>query len=113
VDDARSVGLEFRSIRPPGAIFVINGRGRVRLANVHVRYRGSASELDQLLFRDYLRAHPGVVRDYVRVKRRALMAGLKGRDYTAAKAPFIEALKPRMLRWARRASWAARPPSRR
>jgi GrpB-like predicted nucleotidyltransferase (UPF0157 family) len=105
VDDARSAGLEFRSIEPQGAVFGVYGKGRVRLANVHVRYRDSEAEIRDLLFLDFLRAHPEVVRDYVQVKRRTLAAGKTGRNYTDAKAPFIEGLEPRIRRWARRARW--------
>ncbi len=107
VDDARSVGLVFRSIEPQSVVFGVYGKGRVRLANVHVRYLDSEAELQDLRFRDFLRTHTDVARDYVRVKRRAIAAGKTGRDYTRAKAPFIVGLELRSRRWARRTHWAA------
>jgi GrpB-like predicted nucleotidyltransferase (UPF0157 family) len=106
VDAARSAGLEFRSISPTSAVFAISGEGGVRIANVHVRGRDSEAELRDLRFRDFLRSHPNVARDYVLVKRRALAAGKQGREYTTAKAPFIEGLDPRVRRWAGRTAWS-------
>jgi GrpB-like predicted nucleotidyltransferase (UPF0157 family) len=109
VDDARSVGCEFRSIRPYSVVFGIYGEGRARLANVHVRYRDSEAELRDLRFPDFLRSHPAVVRDYVQVKRSALASGKSGGAYTEAKAPFIEGLQPRIRRWAHRTHWSPGP----
>jgi GrpB-like predicted nucleotidyltransferase (UPF0157 family) len=106
VDAARSIRLEFRSVQPYSTVFGLYGKGRTRLANVHVRERGSQAELRDLQFRDFLRAHPKVVRDYVAVKQRVLSSGKVGRDYTEAKAPFIAGLDPRVRRWARRTSWS-------
>lgn len=106
VGEALSVGLEFRSIRPYSVVFALSGDEGERLAHIHVRYRDSESELGDLRFRDFLRTHPGVVREYSELKRSvAGTAGSRGR-YTEAKAPFIEGLQPRIGRWARRTHWA-------
>jgi GrpB-like predicted nucleotidyltransferase (UPF0157 family) len=106
VAEAHSIGLEFIAIRPDSVKFVLSGKRGTHLAYVHVRYRGSEPELRDLRFRDFLRAHPDVVREYVRVKHLAAAITKVRRGYTSAKAPFIEGLEPRIRRWARRTRWA-------
>jgi GrpB-like predicted nucleotidyltransferase (UPF0157 family) len=105
VDEARSIGLEFRSVSPESSLFAATGHDGSRTAHVHVNPRDDEAELRVLRFRDFLRVHPEVVRDYVEVKRRALATGKTGGNYTNTKAPFIEGLEPRVRRWARRRSW--------
>jgi GrpB-like predicted nucleotidyltransferase (UPF0157 family) len=75
VDNAQSIGLEFRSVSPESSLFVATGRDGRRIAHVHVNPRNSGAELDFLRFRDYLRAHPNVARAYAQTKRRALASG--------------------------------------
>ncbi len=41
----------------------------LRLAHVHVRRAGSANRRYALLFRDYLRAHPGAAEAYAQIKK--------------------------------------------
>jgi GrpB-like predicted nucleotidyltransferase (UPF0157 family) len=105
VDKARSIGLEFLAIRPDSVKFALSDERGRHLAYVHMRCRGSEPELRDLRFRDFLRAHPDVVRDYVKVKHQAMATTKVRRDYTDAKAPFIEGLEPRIRRWARRTRW--------
>ncbi len=58
-----------------------------RVFHLHVRYLG---DWDELYFRDYLRAHPDVAREYGELKRRLLRAYEHDRDgYTDAKTAFI------------------------
>jgi len=104
-DEARSIGLEFLAIRPDSVKFALSDKRGRHLAYVHMRHLDSEPELRDLRFRDFLRAHPDTVREYVKVKRLAAAATKIRRDYTNAKAPFIEGLEPRIRRWARRTRW--------
>ncbi len=63
--------------------------------HVHLVERGGREERRTLAFRDYVRAHPDVVRDYERLKRRVaatiLTADPKSQErYAAGKTDFIE-----------------------
>lgn len=100
VDVARSSGLEFRSVRPWSVVFALGDERGERLANVHVRYRGSASELGDLLFRDYLRSHPAAVEEYGRLKHRLVAKASDPAAYSRQKAPFIERTLRAGRRWA-------------
>ena len=101
VDAARSAGLEFRSVRPYSVVFALGDERGKRLANVHVRYRGSETELGDLLFRDYLRAHPTAVEEYGRLKRQIAAKSRTGGDYTRGKARFIQRTLRAAQRWAK------------
>jgi GrpB-like predicted nucleotidyltransferase (UPF0157 family) len=59
-------------------------------------FESAHPEVEWLLaFRDYLRAHPDKAREYEAEKLRARdLHPTNVRDYTAAKAPWIEALRP-------------------
>lgn len=64
--------------------------------HLYVCVAGSAGVRDHLLFRDYLRAHPEVAREYADLKRRLAREHRDDRDaYQAAKAPFIDAVTAR------------------
>lgn len=107
-DEARAIGLEFRSVHPYSALFALSdGDGR-RIAHVHVRALGSESEIRDLRFRDYLRAHPRATRAYVAAKRRILSTRSLVGDYTRAKEPFIEGLSGAIRRWADETRWNPR-----
>jgi len=63
--------------------------------HVHVVEAGSEDERKTLLFRDYLRAHPGAAREYERLKqdlaRRHRGADAESREaYARAKSAFVE-----------------------
>jgi GrpB-like predicted nucleotidyltransferase (UPF0157 family) len=106
VDAARSIGLEFRSVSPESAHFVVRDRRGRHIVHVHVNPRDSEAELRLIRFRDYLRAHPDAVQEYAEVKRRA-PATTRGRErYTEAKGPFIRGLEGHVQRWARTTAWA-------
>lgn len=68
--------------------------------HVHVVQAGSAEERKTLAFRDYLRAHPGMAREYEQLKR-TLAERFAGDDatsreaYAEAKTAFIEAIDVR------------------
>lgn len=58
-----------------------------RVFHIHLRRAG---DCDELLFRDYLRAHPETAREYERLKLGLLPALRHNRDgYTAAKTLFV------------------------
>ena len=72
-----------------------------RPANIHVRVDGWPGQQFALLFRDWLAANPGVQEDYLRSKRRALMAP----DYADAKEPWFAEMYPRAWEWAESTGW--------
>jgi len=105
IDAARSIGLEFRSVSPESAHFVVRDHKGRHVVHVHVNPRDSEAELGLLRFRDFLRSHPDVVQEYGRVKHRILATARYRRRYTEAKSPFIRRLGPRVRRWAIRTGW--------
>jgi dephospho-CoA kinase len=84
-----------------------------RAVNLHVRAAGSPGWRFALCFRDWLRANPDAVRDYLAEKRR--VAALHEGDasagrYASDKEPwFTRVADPAMEEWARRTGWS--PPS--
>jgi GrpB-like predicted nucleotidyltransferase (UPF0157 family) len=65
-------------------------RGSPRSHHVHMVSWSSAFWRDQLLFRDYLRAHDDVAREYAALKRElAVTFADDGRQYADEKGPFI------------------------
>jgi GrpB-like predicted nucleotidyltransferase (UPF0157 family) len=57
---------------------------------LHVYEVAHPDFVDVITFRDYLRAHHRVARDYAALKRSLAAGGLDGMRYTAAKTEFIE-----------------------
>jgi dephospho-CoA kinase len=79
-----------------------------RLANVHLRAVGSPGWRSTLLFRDWMRADPAAVANYLAVKRGSAHAhaGAERADgYTRAKAPWFDLAMPRAERWAAGTGW--------
>ncbi len=111
VDVVEACGLAFRAVNPESVLFAIFDRPGFRLANVHVRHAGSGAERWDLLFRDFLRAHPSVAADYGRAKRRACeaVAGRGRGAYSETKAPFIASITPQIHRWALETRWEPQP----
>ena len=73
-------------------------RGIPRTHHVHMVSVSSDLWRDHLLFRDYLRAHPDIAREYDTLKRE--LAGLYLHDkekYTDAKGPFVRSIVRRAL----------------
>lgn len=105
VDGAKSIGLEFRSVSPESAHFVFRDRKGNHIAHVHVNPLDSEAEIRLLRFRDYLRAHPSAIQEYIKVKHRALAGARTRKRYTEAKGPFIRGLDSRVRQWAKRTGW--------
>jgi len=103
---ASACGLVFRAVNPEATLFAIYGPLGMRLANVHVRYADSPSELWDLVFRDFMRGHPKDVVAYGEMKCQAVVAGDRA-AYSRAKVPFIESISPRIHKWASDNRWAS------
>ena len=68
-------------------------RGSPRTHHVHLVSRSSAFWREHLLFRDYLRTHPEVAREYETIKRELAALYLQDKErYTDAKGPFIKSI---------------------
>ena len=73
-------------------------KGAPRTHHVHMFNVSSEMWRDHLLFRDYLRAHPGVVREYETIKRElATMYLFDKEQYTDAKGPFVRSIVRRAI----------------
>ncbi len=57
---------------------------------LHVYEFGHPDFVDVITFRNHLRTHPAVAREYAMLKREIAANGIAGMDYTAAKTDFIE-----------------------
>ena len=68
-------------------------RGSPRTHHVHLVSRSSEFWRDHLLFRDYLRTHVDVAREYETLKRELAALYLQDKErYTDAKGPFIRSI---------------------
>ena len=84
-------------------------RGTPR-THVHVRKWGSWSEQFALLFRDYVRAHPGVAARYAELKQDLVERYRDDRHgYTEAKNPFIWATMVEASEWSQTVGWEPGP----
>jgi len=80
----------------------------IRPCHIHLRVLGSANQRYALLFRDYLRVHPGARRTIDVIKRQ--LARLHGSDadaYYAVKDPVYDLVWESAQEWARRSGWEA------
>ena len=85
---------EFETSIPDRRFFYRRRRGRGY--HLHVVEDGSQFWVRHLLFRDYLRSHPGVAREYHRLKLNfAATYGSDREGYTEAKTPFIRSVEKR------------------
>ena len=74
----------------------------VREFHVHVFAHGAEEIERHLAFRDYLRSHAGVAREYSELKRAlASRHGLDKKAYAAGKDPFVAAVVEEALAWSR------------
>lgn len=74
--------------------------------HLHVRRSGSFGEQFALLFRDFLRTHPGCAADYGSFKRSVAHLLLTNRSaYVEAKEPFIWEMMRDADRWAQEVGW--------
>jgi dephospho-CoA kinase len=82
-----------------------------RKVNLHLRVRDSPGWRWALLFPAWLRADPGVLADYLAVKRHAAgeLTDLRIADYAAAKEPWMARAYPRGQQWADRTGWTPGP----
>ena len=68
-------------------------RGMPRTHHVHMVNSSSDLWRDHLLFRDYLRAHPDIAREYDTLKRDLARLYLHDKEkYTDAKGPFVRSI---------------------
>lgn len=82
----------------PGRIY-LRRRGPIHF-NVAMTVEGSPFWADQILIRDYLRAHPEEAAAYAACKQSAFAAGSRMfSTYSQAKGPFLSALKERARLW--------------
>jgi GrpB-like predicted nucleotidyltransferase (UPF0157 family) len=106
-------GFAHRADNPERTKRYFRERPGARRTHIHVRRVGSFSEQFALLFRDYLRSHPGHSSKYAAVKHSlATRFSLPGQrqDYVDAKAPFIWETIRLADRWAQEVGWEP-PPS--
>src|SRR2546425_7110864 len=101
VADLEGIGYEYvpqYEVYIPERRYFRNPRTRQgpRTHHLHIVEVTSTFWRHHLLFRDYLRTHPGALRQYADLKRRlAAEYGDDGRGYTDAKGPFIELILSR------------------
>jgi GrpB-like predicted nucleotidyltransferase (UPF0157 family) len=68
-------------------------KGVPRTHHVHLVNWSSGLWRDHLLFRDYLRAHPAIAREYETIKRELATMYLQDKEqYTDAKGPFVRSI---------------------
>lgn len=78
--------------------------------HIHVRRAGSFSEQFPLLFRDYMRCHPGEAAAYAELKVRLAEQHKRDRlGYTEAKGSFIWKVMQNADRWAQETGWEPGP----
>ena len=81
-----------------------------RRTHIHVRRAGSWSEQFALLFRDYLRVHPGEAERYAALKiNLARQYPDDWHSYTTAKQPFMWAIIQGADAWAQNIGWRPGP----
>jgi GrpB-like predicted nucleotidyltransferase (UPF0157 family) len=88
------IGYEYRGeAGVPGRLFSRKFRGGERTHHLHLFELGGEEWDRHLLFRDYLREHPGAAREYARLKRDLAARFRDDREaYTDAKTAFISAV---------------------
>ena len=94
-------GYEFRGeAGVPDRAFFRKFTSGVRTHHLHVTVFGSEFWREHLLFRDYLRTHPGEARRYETLKRELAKTHLADRElYTAGKSGLILGLLARARAW--------------
>jgi GrpB-like predicted nucleotidyltransferase (UPF0157 family) len=84
-----------------------------RPTNVHVRIAGRANQRYALLFRDYLRAHPGSAQAYAQVKIELAQYHAQDVDaYYAVKDPVCDLIMDGAELWAAATHWQSSPSDR-
>lgn len=103
-------GFVWREANPELTKRYFRERPGARRTHIHVRRAGSFSEQLALLFRDYLRAHPGRAGEYAALKHD--LADRHGSDrsaYQAAKEPFVWETLRLADGWAQAGGWQPAP----
>ncbi|MBP2477928.1 dephospho-CoA kinase [Crossiella equi] len=73
--------------------------------NLHVRVDGLPNQRFALLFRDWLRAEPEPVAEYLELKQRVVAATVGIDSYADAKEPWMDKAYTRANDWAARTGW--------
>lgn len=72
----------------------------LRIAHIHTIPTSSEHWLRHIAFRDYLRAHPEVKKEYQQLKEKlSTMEWLDGNDYNDGKDPFIKREEKNAVQW--------------
>ena len=99
-------GFAWRSQNPDLTKRYFREQAGRRRTHVHVRQVGSFSEQFALLFRDYLRTHPGRARAYAQLKRELAPLLISEREaYVRAKGPFVWETIQMADEWAQAEGW--------
>ena len=81
-----------------------------RPTHLHVRQVGRANQRYALLFRDYLRAHPGAAETYAIIKRELIRLNPDDVDaYYAVKDPVCDLIMDAARIWAAATGWDPGP----
>jgi GrpB-like predicted nucleotidyltransferase (UPF0157 family) len=105
LDRAGSAGLVLH-LRERGHRFLWPPAAKPRDAHVHICSSGSAWESVHLLFRDYLRAHPSVCKDYAALKNELITRWHHDRKaYGDAKTGFVLDTLADARQWATATGW--------
>lgn len=85
----------------PGRSYFNRPRSQGSLgAHIHAFETGSSNITKHIAFRDYLRAHPAVAKEYNDLKARILSAfAINGSSYQESKAPFIDRINSEAIQW--------------
>ncbi|WP_028610219.1 GrpB family protein [Paenibacillus harenae] len=85
------LGYRFAETGMTGRYLFVKGTGGIRTHHLHILPFEGFHERNELLFRDYLRAHPHFVQEYGELKRRlAERYPSDAEQYTRAKTAFIQ-----------------------
>ena len=87
----------------PGRFYYSKDTGDLRTHQAHVLQEGHFDITQKLDFRDYLRAHPDVAREYAELKTRLVEQNTSGIfEYIKGKDGFVKACIARAAAWRRR-----------
>ena len=105
-----SCGFMWRSENPDLTKRYFREQPGRRRTHIHVRTHGSFSEQFALLFRDYMRSHPGRANEYAQLKRELAPLLRSDREaYVRAKGPFVWETMQMADEWARVEGWTPGP----
>lgn len=101
-----AIGFLYRADNPDLTKRYFRERPGQRRTHTHVRREGSWSQQFALLFRDYLRVHPGERNEYADLKHRlAEQYGDDRHGYVDAKGPFIWTVMQQASAWSQTVGW--------